>query len=160
MLGRPRTPKGRLELLVREQRPSLSRILIASQPWGTPGLSVETKISARAVARSGQCPTPISSFGTAKNDSAAALSKLIPCCGRTWLSHRRILVTMDTDRNEDGQDSARLVRRRKQNRDLAVRVEYVVVDGPDGEALRQRQASAIRQVLQWLADHPDGTEST
>ncbi|MEU6142400.1 hypothetical protein ABZ848_18760 [Streptomyces sp. NPDC047081] len=39
-----------------------------------------------------------------------------------------------------------------------VTVRYVVVDGPDGEALAQRQAAAIRQVLAWLAAHSDGTD--
>jgi hypothetical protein len=66
---------------------------------------------------------------------------------------------MDADRNEDGRDCVRQVRQRKRNPGLAVRYEYVVVDGPDGEALRERQTSAIRRALQWLADHPDGTES-
>ncbi|MFI9080772.1 hypothetical protein ACIGW8_30610 [Streptomyces sioyaensis] len=36
-----------------------------------------------------------------------------------------------------------------------VTVRYVVVDGPDGEALAERQAAAICQVLAWLAAHPD-----
>lgn len=39
---------------------------------------MQTKISARALARSGQQRVPISSFSSAKNDSAAALSKHEP----------------------------------------------------------------------------------
>jgi hypothetical protein len=37
---------------------------------------------------------------------------------------------------------------------LKVRVELVVVDGPEGEYLRQRQAEAIREALRWFAEHP------
>jgi hypothetical protein len=36
---------------------------------------------------------------------------------------------------------------------LRVTVEYVAVDGEDAEALAQRQAVAIREVLQWLYVH-------
>jgi hypothetical protein len=38
---------------------------------------------------------------------------------------------------------------------LAVRIEFVRLDGPEGQALRRRQAQIMRKVLQWIADHPD-----
>ena len=41
-----------------------------------------------------------------------------------------------------------------------VTVRYVVVDGPDGQALAQRQAAALRQALTWLAAHPDTDNPT
>ncbi len=41
-----------------------------------------------------------------------------------------------------------------------VTVRYVVVDGPDGFALQQRQAAAIRQALAWLAAHPGPGDRT
>ncbi len=37
---------------------------------------------------------------------------------------------------------------------LNVRVELVLVDGPDGKRLRQLQAAAIREALRWFAEHP------
>ncbi|MCX5420883.1 DNA cytosine methyltransferase [Streptomyces sp. NBC_00078] len=40
-----------------------------------------------------------------------------------------------------------------------VTVRYVVVDGPDGQALAERQAAAIRHALAWLAAHPDHVSS-
>ena len=36
-----------------------------------------------------------------------------------------------------------------------VRIEFVQLDGPAGQALRRRQAQIMRNVLQWIADHPD-----
>jgi hypothetical protein len=36
---------------------------------------------------------------------------------------------------------------------LKVRIEIVVVDGPDGKHLRARQAAAMRRALQWFAEH-------
>jgi hypothetical protein len=36
-----------------------------------------------------------------------------------------------------------------------VHIEFVRLDGPEGRALRRRQAQIMRKVLQWLADHPD-----
>lgn len=36
---------------------------------------------------------------------------------------------------------------------LRVVIEYVVVDGKDGEALRRHQAAAIREVLEWAHAH-------
>jgi hypothetical protein len=36
-----------------------------------------------------------------------------------------------------------------------VRIEFVRLDGPEGQALRRRQAEIMRKVLHWLADHPD-----
>jgi hypothetical protein len=38
---------------------------------------------------------------------------------------------------------------------LKVTVQYVAIDGSDGEALQQRQVAAIRQALAWLASHPE-----
>ncbi|WP_147437600.1 hypothetical protein [Streptomyces radicis] len=37
---------------------------------------------------------------------------------------------------------------------LRVIVHYVVIDGEDGDALRERQATAIRAVLEWATAHP------
>ncbi len=36
-----------------------------------------------------------------------------------------------------------------------VRVEFVVLDGPAGQALARRQAQIMRKVLRWIAEHPD-----
>jgi hypothetical protein len=36
-----------------------------------------------------------------------------------------------------------------------VRIEFVQLDGPAGQALRRRQAQIMRKVLQWIAEHPD-----
>ena len=38
-------------------------------------------------------------------------------------------------------------------RDLSVRVELVVVDGPEAAAWRERQTAAIRALLEWVTDH-------
>jgi hypothetical protein len=38
-----------------------------------------------------------------------------------------------------------------------VRVEFVVLDGPAGKALRRHQAQVMRKVLRWIAEHPDTT---
>ena len=38
---------------------------------------------------------------------------------------------------------------------LEVRIEFVQLDGPAGQALRRRQAQIMRKVLQWIAEHPD-----
>ncbi len=38
---------------------------------------------------------------------------------------------------------------------LEVRVEFVVLDGPAGQALARRQAQIMRKVLRWIAEHPD-----
>jgi hypothetical protein len=35
-----------------------------------------------------------------------------------------------------------------------VRIEFVLVDGEAGKVLERQQAQAMRQVLQWLQDHP------
>jgi hypothetical protein len=40
-----------------------------------------------------------------------------------------------------------------------VRVEFVVMDGDEGKALRQHQAAVMRRVLKWLHDHPPGEPS-
>jgi hypothetical protein len=37
-------------------------------------------------------------------------------------------------------------------RDLSVRVELVVVDGPEAAAWRARQSAAIRALLEWVTD--------
>jgi hypothetical protein len=37
---------------------------------------------------------------------------------------------------------------------LAVRIEFVRLDGPEGQALRRRQTQIMRKVLRWIADHP------
>jgi hypothetical protein len=58
----------------------------------------------------------------------------------------------------DGQGSrnAPVPRRqaRVRERPLRVTVEVVAVDGPEGEALQQRQDAAIRAALAWLHAHP------
>jgi hypothetical protein len=36
-----------------------------------------------------------------------------------------------------------------------VRIEFVQLDGPAGQALRRRQAQIMRKVLRWIAEHPD-----
>nr|WP_193599462.1 hypothetical protein [Micromonospora purpureochromogenes] len=41
---------------------------------------------------------------------------------------------------------------------LKVRVELVVVDGQAGKELLKRQAAAVREALQWFADHPPDEE--
>jgi hypothetical protein len=38
---------------------------------------------------------------------------------------------------------------------LSVRVELVVLDGPEGRMLGQRQADVMRKVLRWIAAHRD-----
>lgn len=45
-------------------------------------------------------------------------------------------------------------------RDLTVRVEFVVVDGPAAAVWRARQTAAIRALLAWVADQQaeDSTE--
>jgi len=35
-----------------------------------------------------------------------------------------------------------------------VRVEFVTMDGPEGEALEERQLAAIKEILLWLYQHP------
>jgi hypothetical protein len=46
-------------------------------------------------------------------------------------------------------------RRDKDDPPFEVHIEFVRLDGPEGRALRRRQAQIMRKVLQWLADHPD-----
>jgi len=43
---------------------------------------------------------------------------------------------------------------------LKVRIEIVVVDGPDGQHLRARQAAAMRRALRWFAAHPTPPDDT
>jgi hypothetical protein len=38
---------------------------------------------------------------------------------------------------------------------LTVHVEFVVLDGPAGQALGRNQARILRKVLQWIAEHPE-----
>ena len=38
---------------------------------------------------------------------------------------------------------------------LKVRIELLLVDGPEGKTLRARQAAAIREALRWFAEHGD-----
>jgi hypothetical protein len=35
-----------------------------------------------------------------------------------------------------------------------VKIEFVVVNGPAADELIKRQAAAVRDALQWFADHP------
>jgi hypothetical protein len=37
---------------------------------------------------------------------------------------------------------------------LKVHIELVVVDGEEGKALMQRQATVVREALRWFADNP------
>jgi hypothetical protein len=46
-------------------------------------------------------------------------------------------------------------RRDSDDAPFEVHIEFVRLDGPEGRALRRRQAQIMRKVLQWLADHPD-----
>jgi hypothetical protein len=39
--------------------------------------------------------------------------------------------------------------------DPHVTVEYVTVDGAEGQALEERQLTVIKEVLQWLAGNGD-----
>lgn len=41
---------------------------------------------------------------------------------------------------------------------MVVHVSFRTVDGPEGEALTEYQAQAVRNILRWLAEHPE-TES-
>jgi hypothetical protein len=43
---------------------------------------------------------------------------------------------------------------------LKVRVELVVADGTAAKELLKRQAMAVREALQWFADHPPDHEGT
>jgi Resolvase, N terminal domain len=43
---------------------------------------------------------------------------------------------------------------------LNVRIELVVVDGPDAKELLKRQAAAVREALQWFADNPKRKDQT
>jgi hypothetical protein len=46
-------------------------------------------------------------------------------------------------------------RRNADDAPFEVRIEFVRLDGPEGQALRRHQAQIMRKVLQWVADHPD-----
>ena len=35
-----------------------------------------------------------------------------------------------------------------------VRVEFVTMDGPEGQALEERQLAVIKEILLWLYQHP------
>jgi hypothetical protein len=35
-----------------------------------------------------------------------------------------------------------------------VRVEFVTMDGPEGQALEERQLTVIKEILAWLHQHP------
>jgi hypothetical protein len=57
-------------------------------------------------------------------------------------------------RDVPGQTARRHRRRVPRERELRVTVEYLVVDGAEGEALERRQDEAIREALEWLHAHP------
>jgi hypothetical protein len=40
----------------------------------------------------------------------------------------------------------------EEEHELTVRVEFVVVDGPEAAAWRARQSAAIRALLEWMAE--------
>jgi hypothetical protein len=44
--------------------------------------------------------------------------------------------------------------RQRGTRPLNVKIEFVVVHGPVAEELIKRQGTAVRDALQWFADHP------
>jgi hypothetical protein len=46
-------------------------------------------------------------------------------------------------------------RRDAEDAPLEVHIEFVQLDGPEGQALRRRQAQIMRKVLRWIAEHPD-----
>lgn len=56
--------------------------------------------------------------------------------------------------NESERLGAPPARRRHNDESLNVHIEFVVLDGEAGRALARRQAAVIRQVLQWVNDHP------
>ncbi|GAA2662964.1 hypothetical protein GCM10010307_82490 [Streptomyces vastus] len=63
---------------------------------------------------------------------------------RPWSS---VTGTRPTTRDVSSEQSRR-------ERPLKVTVQYVAIDGSDGEALEQCQIAAIRRALAWLASHP------
>ncbi|GGU54985.1 hypothetical protein GCM10010211_19590 [Streptomyces albospinus] len=63
-----------------------------------------------------------------------------------------------TDEKPGGRRSEPAGEARKPKRELTVRVPYLTMDGPDGEALQSRQARAILRALQRLIDHPEGAQ--
>jgi hypothetical protein len=56
--------------------------------------------------------------------------------------------------------TAPLRRRRSRLGEPTVRIELVVIDGNGllGKELLRRQASAVKDALQWFADHPPDNE--
>lgn len=45
--------------------------------------------------------------------------------------------------------------RHRRTRPLTVQIQYLGVDGADGEVLQGYQVEAIRAALRWLVEHPD-----
>ncbi len=43
---------------------------------------------------------------------------------------------------------------------LNVRIELVLMNGPEGKQLRMRQAAAIREAMRWFAQHPNPRQTT
>lgn len=43
----------------------------------------------------------------------------------------------------------------RRNEPRPVRVEFVTVDGTEGQALEERQLAVIKEILTWLHEHPD-----
>lgn len=44
---------------------------------------------------------------------------------------------------------------RSRARSLTVQVQYVAIDGADGDVLHRYQIQVIVAALRWLAEHPD-----
>jgi hypothetical protein len=72
--------------------------------------------------------------------------------------------TADTSSSSSGsrRTRAKVVLRRRRSRlgEPTVRIELVVIDsnGQLGKELLRRQASAVKEALQWFADHPPTDE--
>lgn len=45
--------------------------------------------------------------------------------------------------------------RRRRTRPLTVQIQYVAIDGADGDVLQRYQIQAIRAALRWFVEHPD-----
>jgi hypothetical protein len=67
-------------------------------------------------------------------------------------------TSADSAWSEDGESRYRPAAPGQPGPSPKVRIELVVVDGPDGRQLRARQAAAIRRALRWFVEHQ--TETT
>ena len=59
---------------------------------------------------------------------------------------------------EEASASASMVQpppRHRRTRPLTVQIQYLGIDGADGEVLQDHQIEVIRAALRWLVEHPD-----